>query len=65
MNSCANAQNDPNVILPSTEEMELPSGKEIYIPNDLKKMNLADSESQWSYHRMASTPNFVDRKSVV
>ena len=34
MNSCANAQNETNVTPPSTDEVEVPSGKEIYIPYD-------------------------------
>ena len=59
MNSCANAQNEPNVTPPSTDEVEVPSGKEIYIPYDLRKMDLSDPESQWSNHRMATTPDFV------
>lgn len=35
------------------------SGKAFYIPRDLQSMNLEDSTSQWSYHRMAYTDNFV------
>ncbi|WP_370459950.1 DUF6055 domain-containing protein [Bacteroides sp. 519] len=37
----------------------MPSGKAIYIPKDLQKMDLNDPESQWSYHRMDYTENFV------
>lgn len=37
----------------------LPEGKEIYIPKDLRTMNLQDPESKWSYHRMACTDNFA------
>lgn len=37
----------------------LPQGKEIYIPNDLKGFNFNDSLSQWNYHNMSCTDNFV------
>ena len=33
--------------------------KEIYIPRDLRKMNLNDTASLWSYSRMALTDNFA------
>ncbi len=39
--------------------VELPSGKRIYIPTDLKGNDFCDRESQWSYHRMATTENVV------
>lgn len=34
-------------------------GKEIYVPKDLRSMNLEDAESEWSYQRMVLTPNFA------
>ncbi len=34
-------------------------GKEVYIPNDLRKMDLNDPNSQWSYHRMVETTNIM------
>lgn len=37
----------------------VPSGKAIYIPNELKGMDLQNPESKWSFHRMAYTENFV------
>ena len=59
MNSCANAQNDQPLDGASKDEVQLPAGKNIYIPNDLKNMDLTDANSKWSYHRMAATDNFV------
>ncbi len=49
------------LIIPSTlmAQVELPQGKEIYIPKDLQKMDLEDPESKWSFDRMASTDNFA------
>lgn len=41
------------------DSITLPPGKAIYIPNDLKAMDLYDPESRWSYHRMDYTDNFV------
>jgi len=35
------------------------TGKKIYIPKDLQSMNLDDSASQWSYHRMTLTNDFA------
>lgn len=40
-------------------EVPLPPGKSIYIPKDLRTMDLQNPESKWSYHRMACTDNFV------
>ena len=37
----------------------LPEGKEIYIPEDLRENDFTSRESQWSYYRMACTPNVV------
>ncbi len=34
-------------------------GKDIYIPNDLREMDLNDPNSKWSYHRMIETPDIV------
>lgn len=34
-------------------------GKEIYIPKDLQKMNLEDTASVWSYHRLCCTDNLA------
>lgn len=39
-------------------------GKEIYIPKDLQKMDLQDSTSLWSYHRMCCTDNFSGKKDL-
>lgn len=41
------------------QEVTLPPGKTIYIPKDLQQMDLQNPDSQWSYHRMACTDNFV------
>ena len=38
----------------SATEVPMPSGKEIYIPKDLRGMDLQNPDSKWSYHRMAS-----------
>ena len=44
-------------------EAEVPvmtfEGKKVYIPNDLRKMDLADPTSKWSLHRMLETPDIV------
>lgn len=45
--------------LMNAQPVELPAGKEIYVPKDLQEMDLNDPESKWSYHRMAYTDNFV------
>lgn len=37
----------------------LPTGKEIYIPEELRDNDFTKKESQWSYYRMACTPNVV------
>lgn len=37
----------------------LPTGKAIYIPQDLKSNNFTKNESQWSYYRMAYSDNFI------
>ena len=49
--SCSNAQRNSDI--------PLPSGKSIYIPKELQGMDLQNPASQWSYHRMAYTENFV------
>ncbi len=43
----------------NVELVSLPPGKEIYIPKDLRGMDLQNPASRWSYHRMACTDNFV------
>lgn len=35
------------------------SGKAIYIPRDLRAMNLQGTDSAWSFHRMRLSPNFA------
>ena len=49
------------VAVPSAwaQEYQLPDGKEIYIPRDLRNNDFTQADSKWSYHRMACTPNFV------
>lgn len=37
----------------------LPEGKEIYIPKELRDNDFTSKESNWSYYRMACTPNVV------
>ena len=37
----------------------LPEGKEIYIPEELRDNDFTNKDSQWSYYRMACTPNVV------
>lgn len=37
----------------------LPKGKKIYIPLELRNNDFTNKESQWSYYRMACTPNLV------
>lgn len=34
-------------------------GKKIYIPNDLREMDLNDAKSKWSFHRMVETPDIA------
>lgn len=36
-----------------------PEGKEIYIPNEFREDDFNNPESKWSYHRMATSENFV------
>jgi hypothetical protein len=38
---------------------QLPEGKEIYIPKELRSNDFTNKESKWSYYRMAYTPNVV------
>lgn len=45
-------------LAPCTRAIEIP-GKQIFIPSDLREMNLEDTTSQWSYARMELTPNFA------
>ncbi len=47
------------VCLSVAAQVELPSGKEIFIPKDLQGIDLQNPESRWSFHRMACTENFV------
>ena len=49
--SCSNAQGNSDI--------PRPSGKSIYIPKELQGMDLQNPASQWSYHRMAYTENFI------
>ena len=51
--SCSNSKTQEN----ESTTVPLPEGKEIYIPKDLRSMDLQDPESKWSYHRMACTEN--------
>jgi len=37
----------------------LPTGKEIYIPNDLKSNDFTNENSQWCYKRMAYSDNII------
>ena len=37
----------------------IPDGKEIYIPEELRGNDFTNKDSQWSYYRMACTPNVV------
>lgn len=37
----------------------LPKGKKIYIPLELRDNDFTNKDSQWSYYRMACTPNIV------
>jgi len=43
----------------SAQSFTMPEGKEIYIPSDLKDNDFTSKDSKWSYHRMATSPNFV------
>lgn len=49
--SMAGAQEQPGYTLPT--------GKEIYIPEELRGNDFANKDSKWSYYRMACTPNVV------
>jgi hypothetical protein len=49
--SLAGAQEQPGYTLPT--------GKEIYIPEELRGNDFANKDSKWSYYRMACTPNVV------
>lgn len=40
-------------------QVAMPPGKGIYIPKDLQGMDLQNPESNWSFHRMECTENFV------
>lgn len=51
------AQNEENI--KEANAVDLPSGKSIYIPNDLKQFDFNDSAEKWNYHNMACTENFV------
>lgn len=42
-----------------TQKVPMPEGKQIYIPEDLQVMDLQDPQSEWSFHRMAVTPDLV------
>ncbi len=44
---------------PSAPGYKLPEGKEIYIPEELRDNDFTNKDSQWSYYRMACTPNVV------
>ena len=46
--SCSNSKTQEN----ESTTVPLPEGKEIYIPKDLRSMDLQDPESKWSYHRI-------------
>jgi hypothetical protein len=39
--------------------VNIDNGKLIYIPHDLRRMNLNTNDSTWSFKRMKLTPNFV------
>ncbi|MBR4534185.1 MAG: hypothetical protein IKO85_06595 [Bacteroidaceae bacterium] len=43
----------------SSTDYILPGGKEIYIPEELRNNDFTSKDSQWSYYRMACTPNVV------
>lgn len=49
--SLAGAQEQPGYTLPT--------GKEIYIPEELRDNDFTNKDSKWSYYRMACTPNVV------
>ena len=38
---------------------DIPSGKKIYIPKDLKNNDFTNKDSEWSYYHMATTENVV------
>lgn len=42
-----------------TGEVLVHEGKKIYIPEDLRKMDLNDPASKWSFHRMVETPDIA------
>ena len=52
---CAQAQHCENC----KKTYELPKGKAIYIPEDLKGNDFTNPDSKWSYYRMAATENVV------
>ena len=41
------------------QQVSLPQGKAIYIPADLRDMDLQSDQSTWSYRRMRCTPNLA------
>ncbi|MBQ2198894.1 MAG: hypothetical protein II415_01210, partial [Bacteroidaceae bacterium] len=43
----------------SAQEVKLPEGKAIYIPQDLRNNDFNNKDSKWSYHRMAWTDDVV------
>jgi hypothetical protein len=44
---------------PSQNVLWWPSGKTVYMPNDLKSNNFLSNDSRWSYERMDWSKNFV------
>jgi hypothetical protein len=44
---------------PLTPDYDIPPGKEIYIPADLKSNDFTQKSSQWCYQRMAYSDNIV------
>ncbi len=48
---CLQAQDEPGYTIPP--------GKEIYIPEELRDNDFTSKASNWSYYRMACTPNVV------
>ena len=49
------------IVLASCQQAEvpMPEGKQIFIPEDLLSIDLQNPQSEWSYHRMACTPNLA------
>ncbi len=43
----------------SPDEVAIPDGKRIYLPADLRALDLQSDTSQWSFRRMAVTDNLV------